>query len=49
VVRGKQVVRSTYEERRFLAWNNNGQRYSVSGTVENRTLRRVAASIIDSQ
>lgn len=48
-IRGKQVVIDTYEERRFLAWNSNGQRYSVSGTVENRTLRRVAASIIDDQ
>jgi hypothetical protein len=49
VLRGQTVVLSTYQERRFLAWNNGGQRYSVSGTVANRTLRRVAASIIDEQ
>jgi outer membrane lipoprotein-sorting protein len=48
-IRGQEVVISTYEKRRFLVWNSDEQRYSVSGTVENQTLRRVAASIIEDQ
>lgn len=49
VIRGQQVVFRTYRDRRYLVWNGDGRQYSVSGTVANRTLSRVAESLIDAR
>jgi len=46
VIRGQRVVFRTHGDRRYLVWNGDGRQYSVSGTVTNRTLRRVAESIL---
>ena len=44
---GQQATVSTFRGRRFLSFNDDGRQFSVSGTVENATLRDVAASLVD--
>lgn len=46
-VGGHPAAFSTFRGGRYLNWNADGRQYSVSGTVGNATLRRVAASVID--
>lgn len=44
---GRPAVFRTFDDRRFLLWNAGNRQYSVSGSVGNGTLRRVADSLVD--
>lgn len=44
---GRQAAISTFRDRRFLHFNDDGRQFSVSGTVANATLRDVAGSLVD--
>jgi outer membrane lipoprotein-sorting protein len=44
---GRPATLGQFDGRRYLTWNADDRQYSVSGTVENATLRRVAESVAD--
>lgn len=46
-IEGKPAAFVRFHGNQYLNWNADGRQYSLSGTVGNATLRRVAASLLD--
>ena len=46
-VAGERAAFTTFRGNRYLTLNVDGRQVTVTGTVGNETLRRVAASLVD--